>query len=407
MGGQQIGQLGFPGPQVELPFAASANPGRKLTIGIVSTYPPRRCGIATFTKDLFDSLNASPDECKVIIGALEREEMNFGSEVVVKINPDVPADYHRAAKVFAKHHTDVVIIEHEYGIYGEKHRDNREVTGAYVLELANGLVEVGIPYVPTLHTVLAEPGSRQRAVLKTLCENAAAVTVFTDTARELMVQTGLAEPEKLVIMPHGAPIVIREGQKLLKAAPAKNPNCRVCKTLSDLGGRRILSTFGLIGAGKGIENTIEALPKIVEKHPDVCYLVAGATHPELIRTEGETYRQSLTRLVRKLKMQDQVRFIDAFITLDELSMLLGKTTLYVTPYRSRDQICSGALTFALAAGCPVVSTPYYYAMDVLKQGRGKFVPFNNPNALADAICGLLSDKKQLGQMREAADKFGA
>jgi glycosyltransferase involved in cell wall biosynthesis len=370
---------------------------------IVSTSLPRRCGLATFTNDLRTTLGAVAAHWIVRVCAIDRDRLRYGPEVMCAVRQDEPEDYRRAAASMARDGVDVVIFQHEYGIFGGP-------DGAHVLIMARELRRRGIPYLVTLHTVLPEPTRGQAATLSTLCRGAARVTVFTETARTLAAATGLADLTKLVVVPHGAPSVLREPVRLDRVGGA------VRHALDRLDGSRVLSTFGLIGPGKGLDHAIEALPPIVAKHPDVCYVIAGATHPEVIRVEGESYRRQLSLLAESLGVRDNVHFIDAFLTDAELAALLSRTEIYVTPYRSPDQICSGTLTFAIAAGRPIVSTAYRYAVDLLGGGPGHvpgtpsagvLVPCGDVDALAETITELLTDEPRMAAMRAVADELGA
>jgi len=365
---------------------------------VVSTALPRRCGLATFTSDLSKALRAAAPRWEIGICAVDRDRLRYGSEVTTVIGQDDPDDYVRAADAIADAGTDLVMIQHEYGIFGGP-------DGAHVLALAARLRERGVPYTVTLHTVLAHPSPGQAATLAQLCAGAARVTVFTGTARRLAIATGLARPGALAVVPHGAPPVLRTSVDPAHAGPA------VRATLERIEAGRVLATFGLIGPGKGLEHAIAALPAVVERHPDVRYLIAGATHPEVIRVDGESYRHGLADLAARLGVGEHVHFIDAFLTEEELAVLLRRTHLYVTPYRSPEQICSGALTFALAAGCPVVSTDYRYARDMLAPTRagapGALVPCGDVEALAAAINDLLADEEAWRRARAAADALGA
>ncbi|MEP7055239.1 MAG: glycosyltransferase family 4 protein, partial [Actinomycetota bacterium] len=369
---------------------------------VISTYPPRPCGIATFSRDLRVALQAAAPGLDVDIVSIVRNVLQHDdAEVAARIRQDVRADYPAAARALAARGSDVVVIEHEYGIFGGEE-------GSYVVSLADELRQ---PVVVTLHTVLSQPSVRQAETLRALCERATLVTVFTETARRMVIAAHLAPPERVRVIPHGGPSALLPGNNphrpqaggaaLSVVPPAPRPGLR------KLDGRRVLSTFGLISPGKGIEVAIKALPAIVAKHPDVLYLVAGQTHPEVVNHEGERYRLSLERLVADLGVSDHVHFLDKFLSVEELADLLGRTDIYVTPYLSREQIVSGALTFAVVAGCPVVSTPYYYAEDLLGSGAGVLVPFNDEAALADAVIGLFDDPERLAEVRRTSTEVGS
>jgi glycosyltransferase involved in cell wall biosynthesis len=358
-----------------------------MRVAVVSTYPPRPCGIGIFSRDLRGALlQVDPDVQVDVVSIIRDHGRAGGREVVALINQDVRGDYVAAARALEAGDTDVVLVEHEYGIFGGE-------AGAYVLSLVEQLTR---PVVVTLHTVLSQPSVRQAETLRALCHHAALVTVFTETARRMVTEARLVPPERVRVVPHGAPA------ELLPAAAAARP-----PQLKGLDGRTVLSTFGLISAGKGIEVAIRALPAVVAAHPEVLYLVAGQTHPEVVKVEGERYRLDLERLVGDLGLTEHVQFLDRFLTTAELAVLLHRTDLYLTPYRSREQIVSGALTFAVVAGCPVVSTPYYYAEDLLTSGAGVLVPFGDPDALAGGVLGLLDDPAALAAARAEATRVGA
>lgn len=373
-----------------------------MRVGLVSTYPPRPCGIGTFSADLRQSLLGVSPRIAVDVVSLVREDLRYGAEVVAKIRQDVRGDYASAAGVLRRRGVEVVLVEHEYGIFGGP-------DGSWVLSLAEELEQ---PLVLTLHTVLSSPSVHQAETLRALCGRATLVTVFTETARRMILEAQLAPPERVRVLPHGAPTrllpanVDREAVKARLRVP-RSSAAEPRPALENLDGRTVLATFGLISANKGIEMAIEAMPKIVDKHPEALYLVAGRTHPEVARTEGEQYRLSLERRVRDLGVGGSVHFIDRFLDVDDLATLLAATDLYITPYRNREQIVSGALTFAVVAGCPVVSTPYYYAEDLLAGGAGVLVPFDDPAALATEVIGLLDEPAALRAAREAATAVGS
>ena len=258
-----------------------------------------------------------------------------------------------------------------------------------------------MPYLVTLHTVLSEPTWAQATTLHRLCREAAAVTVFTETARTLAVRTGIAPPDRIVHVPHGAPTPVTDYQA------TNEIGAEVRRTLDELAGRRVLSTFGLISPGKGLQTAIEALGMIAEEHPDAAYLIAGSTHPEIVRNNGEDYRESLMQAAEEAGVADRVAFLDSFLTENEIGAILAQTEIFCTPYRSREQISSGALTFAVAAGKPVVSTEYHYAVDMLGDGAGITVPPEDPEAFAEALRTLLGDDARLAAAGEAARERGA
>jgi glycosyltransferase involved in cell wall biosynthesis len=364
-------------------------------LGIVSTYLPRRCGLATYTADLREAMQSDPnDGVDPVVVAIDRDGLTYPDEVVAVIEQDSIASYVTAADDLAAAGVDAVLIQHEYGIFGGPN-------GSYVLHLARALTRHGIPYLVTLHTQLSNPTAGQSATLSALCAGAARVTVFTETARHLAIRAGIATGEQLTVVPHGAPEILRA------VPPREDLRDHVTEVLDQLGDDPVLTTFGLVSAGKGLEDAIGALEKVVERHPNTRYVIAGATHPEIVRHEGESYRQSLHHLAKQLGLTGNVHFIDSFLTPAELSAVLGRTTIFVTPYVSSEQICSGVLTFAIAAGCPVVSTDYRYASDLLSDGAGVLVPCRDVTALAAGISGLLDSPPALAATRAAADSRGS
>jgi glycosyltransferase involved in cell wall biosynthesis len=357
---------------------------------IVSTYPPRACGIGTFAADVRAALlgvdGIDRVEKVVVVNDPTRPQR---PGLVATIAQAVRGDYVRAARILGRLDVDVVLLQHEYGIFGG-------ADGEYVLSLAEDLSQ---PFVVTLHTVLSEPTPHQAKLLTALCRQAELVIVMTETAKRLLVASGTCEADKIRIVPHGAPPVLARraaARALVRAgrSPAEDD-------------RFVLSTFGLISAGKGIETVIEALPSIVDRHPDVLYVVAGRTHPDVAHREGERYRLKLEEAVRELGLEDHVEFDDRFLAIDEIADLLAATDVFVTPYKGREQIASGALTFGVAAGCGVVSTPYWYAQDLLASGAGEIVPFGDSAAVADAVCRYIDEPDRLAAARAEARRIGA
>jgi glycosyltransferase involved in cell wall biosynthesis len=360
-----------------------------LRAAIVSTYPPRACGIGTFAADLRSTLaRVEGVESADLIAVLNAPSSPQRRGLLGTIAQAVRGDYVRAARMLGRLDLDVVLLQHEYGIFGGR-------DGEYVLSFARALVQ---PLVVTLHTVLSEPTEHQAEVLTELCAEAELVIVTTETARELLVASGACPEQKVRIVPHGAPA---------RLTARANADATATAWHRQTSGEFRLSTFGLISPGKGLETVIDALPAIIERHPEVVYTIAGRTHPDVAHREGERYRLMLERRVVELEIGTHVEFDDRFLSLDELSDLLAETDVFVTPYRSREQIASGALTFAVAAGCAVVSTPYWYATDMLATGAGRLVPFDNPTAVADAVCAYVEQPELLGAARTAARRLGS
>lgn len=365
---------------------------------IVSTYPPRACGIGTFAADVRAALlgvDGIDRVDRVVVVNEPSQPQRPG--LVATIAQAVRGDYVRAARILGRLDVDVVLLQHEYGIFGGD-------DGAYVLSLAE---ELSQPLVVTLHTVLSEPTDQQAEVLAALCRQAELVIVMTDTARKLLVASEACSADKIRVVPHGAPTLLAQRAEAYALERARPDGGSMHAPYGAGGQRFLLSTFGLISAGKGIETVIEALPSIVARHPEVHYVVAGRTHPDVARREGERYRLMLGQRVVDLDLEDYVEFDDRFLAIEEIADLLAATDVFVTPYAGREQIASGALTFGIAAGCGVVSTPYWYAQDLLASGAGEIVPFGDSAALADAVCRYIEEPERLAAARAEARRIGA
>jgi glycosyltransferase involved in cell wall biosynthesis len=330
----------------------------------VSTYAPHRCGIATFTFDLADAVGGSE------IVALHPADGPgpYPPEVHHRIRRDVRADYISAARALNDCGVEIVSIQHEYGIWGGE-------DGAYVLDFVRAL---RMPAVATLHTVLSKPNHSQRQVLTDLINAAAATVVMSGTAASLLTRTYDIEPTRVEIVPHGVP-------HLQFVAPdSVKPRLR-------LQGRAVILSFGLLGPGKGYESVIAAMPAVVDAVPDACYVILGATHPDLLNREGEAYRRSLEALAATLGVIDHVQFVDRFVGQEELGRWLQAADIFVTPYPNLDQIVSGTLAYAMSAGKAIVSTPYAYALEQLADGRGRLYPAGSADALSETLIDLLRD----------------
>jgi len=367
-------------------------------IAIVSTYPPRACGIGAFAADVHAALlgvsGVDRVEKVVVVNEPSRPQR---PGLVATIAQAVRGDYLRAARILGRLDVDVVLLQHEYGIFGGR-------DGEYVQSLMEELLQ---PVVVTLHTVFSQPTAHQAAVLEAICGQAELVIVMTETALRLLVDSGACVEEKIRVVPHGAPAVLARRADEYASGRASRYVAPMLGRDERRSARFLLSTFGLISAGKGLESVIEALPAIVERHPDVLYLIAGRTHPDVLQREGEQYRLALEQAVRELVLEDHVEFDNRFLTVDEIADLLAATDVFITPYANREQIASGALTFGIAAGCGVISTPYWYAQDLLASGAGEIVPFSDPQALGEAVCGFVEQPERLAAARTEARRIGS
>ena len=355
-------------PGVALPIGAERRRPTERTYAIVrtafvSTYPPQRCGIATFT----DDLSAAAGGREIVALVPPQRGMPYPIEVHHRIRRDERADYVQTARALAAC-VDVVSIQHEYGIWGGD-------DGAYVLDFVRAL---DVPAVATLHTVLRTPTFRQRAILTQLIASVEATIVMSRSAATLLTTAYGVDAARLDVIPHGVP-------NLPLAEPAD------IKPGLGLEGREVILSFGLLGPGKGYELAIDALPDVVAAHPTACFVVLGATHPELLRREGEAYREALVARVAALGMVDHVRFVDRFVGRVELTRWLEAADVFVTPYPNLDQIVSGTLSYAMSAGRAIVSTPYVYAAELLAGGRGILVPAGSPPRFAAALNEVLGD----------------
>jgi glycosyltransferase involved in cell wall biosynthesis len=354
-------------------------------IALIGNSPPRLCGIATFTRDLRDGLLAAFPELAVDIYAMNDRgnRYDYPPAVACSIDQEDVADYQRAAHRINESGADIVCVQHEYGIFGG-------AAGVHLLKL---LDRVRAPVVVTLHTVLENPSPEQRGVIEALVRRATKLVVMAEKGKALLMQVhGVAE-DRIAIVLHGAPDrPLTDGAEL--------------KRKFGFEGRRVLLTFGLLSPNKGIETMIRALPAIVARHPDALYVVLGATHPHLVAEQGEAYRESLMALAADLQVSDHVRFIDGFLEQDKLLEYLTAADIYVTPYLNEAQIVSGTLTYAVALGRPVVSTPYWHAVELLEDGVGKLVPFGDSGGFGSAIIALLDDDAALDAMRRKAWQAG-
>ncbi|MEW6547378.1 MAG: glycosyltransferase family 4 protein [Bacillota bacterium] len=349
----------------------------------LSTFPPRRCGLATFVSNLMAGVQAAGWEGKVIAVSDHAGAYDYGEPVIGEIRQGYPADYRAAADFLNRAGCPVVNLHHEYGIFGGEN-------GQMVLELVDRLQR---PLVVTLHTVLSRPLPGQREIVRRLADRAAALVVMTDTGRQLLGEVYGIDPSLVHVIPHGVPAVRAWSRREIRRRLG-------------LSGRQVLCTFGLINPGKGIEYMLHALPGIVRRHPRVLYLVLGQTHPVVRKLYGESYREHLLGVVGELGLTDHVRFVDAYLTEAELTDYLLASDIYVTPYLGADQIVSGTLAYALGLGKAIVSTPYLYARELLGNGRGLLVEFRNPEALEHAINRILGSFRLRRQLQQRAITLG-
>ena len=350
-------------------------------IAFIGNSLPRRCGIATFTTHLQQAVAASYPALETSIVAMtdHGQVYDYPAAVALQIEADDIDAYARAANFLNAGRFDTVCLQHEFGIFGGE-------VGAHILVLLSGLT---MSVVTTLHTVLADPTAVQRAVMMGVVEASSKIVVMAGKARELLRSVYHVPDDKIEVIPHGIPDVAF-------VAPD------AAKTRLGFGGKPVILTFGLLSPNKGVEVMIDAMPSILQRRPDAVYVVLGATHPNLVREQGEAYRESLTARVRELGVEDHVVFLDQFVDQTTLLEFISMCDIYVTPYLNEAQMTSGTLAYSFGLGKPVVSTPYWHARELLADGRGVLVPFGNATAIGNEIAALLTDDPRRQAMCERA-----
>jgi glycosyltransferase involved in cell wall biosynthesis len=353
-------------------------------IALIGTFAPRKCGIATFTTDVFEQLGNFHPDIGVDVYALDSAdspiEYRHPRQIIVA---DDPGSYAKTARAINESGVDAVWVQHEFGIFGGP-------DGEMVCDFVD---HIAPPLIFTFHTVLTEPSPRQRAIVEHLIGRASRIMVMSHQGRDLLVERYGAQAESVDVIPHGAPV-------------RPFGRTEAFKQRLGLHGRRVLMTFGLLGPGKGLERVIEAMPAIIARHPETVYRIVGATHPNLIATQGETYREKLQALARSLGVDGHILWENRFLETEELLDQLEACDIYVTPYVNLQQSTSGTLSYAVALGKAVVSTPYVHARELLAGGVGVLIAPDCHKALAGAICNLLDDEEKLGAMQRRAYEKG-
>jgi glycosyltransferase involved in cell wall biosynthesis len=352
---------------------------------IASDYVPRRCGVATFTHHLRTALAEELPDADLLVAAVTdlEEGYRYPPEVRFQWSENDLDSYRRAADFINFARADVVSLQHEFGIYGGN-------AGSHILAL---LGDIQAPVVTTLHTILTNPDSDQRRVMDGLIEGSARLVVMAERGRAILRDVYSVPDEKVDMIPHGIPDM-----------PFGDPN--FYKDEFGVEGRLVALTFGLLSANKGIEYVIEAMPPIVEQFPNFVYIVLGATHPNVLRHEGESYRRKLERTARDLGLERHIVFYNRFVDEQELNEFIGAADLYITPYLNEAQITSGTLSYSFGCGKAVVSTPYWHAAELLADGRGAIVPFADSGAIAETVIELLRDEPRRHAMRKRAYLLG-
>lgn len=354
------------------------------SISVIGNYLPRQCGIATFTTDLVEALTSEAPEINCWAAAMNDrpEGYQYPEKVRFEINQNKLTDYSIAAQFLNISQTDIVCLQHEYGLFGGP-------AGSHLLKLLGSL---HMPVVTTLHTVLDNPAAEYRDVMSKLALLSDKLVVMSHKAADFLRDIYAVPENKIAFIHHGIP-----------DTPFIDSSFN--KDKFGVEGKKVLLTFGLLSPNKGIENVLKALPAIIKRHPDVIYIILGATHPQILKLNGDAYRIMLQQLVNKLNLGQHVIFQNRFVALRELCEFLGIADIYVTPYLEEAQITSGTLAYAMGTGKAVISTPYWYATEMLAEGRGRIVPFCDPDALAEQINELLENDTERHAMRKKAYTF--
>ncbi len=353
-------------------------------IAVIGNYLPRQCGIATFTTDLCSAIAAEYGTARLLALPVNDIEQGYDYPARVRwsLDQNEVASYEDAARFLNFNNIDMVCLQHEYGIFGGP-------AGSHILHLLRGLK---MPVVTTLHTVLREPDPNQLMVMEQIAELSDRLIVMSQLSSQFLQEIFKVPGSKIDMVPHGVPDL-----------PFLDPN--FYKDRFGVEGKAVLLTFGLLSPNKGIENVIEALPQILSKHKNVVYIVAGATHPHILRREGDNYRAHLQALAKEVGVESSVIFHNRFVSPEEMVEFIGAADIYITPYRHEAQVVSGTLAYALGAGKAIISTPYWYAIELLDDRRGALVPFQNPGAIAQKTIELLDTPAVRHAMRKRGYLF--
>ncbi len=358
---------------------------KQLKVLFIGTYVPKECGIATFTSDLLNSVSGEYNDvhCEVIALNDPSETYNYPEEVVFQIERDKIEDYYRAADYINQSDIDIVCLQHEFGLFWGN-------AGDYIFALLSGISK---PVITTMHTVIREPEPEYRASTEKLIEYSEKLVVMSQTAVDMLKDVYKVPEDKIEVIFHGLP-------------DYPFNNCDKYKKMLNLKGSPLVLTFGLLSQNKGIESLLEALPDVVNQYPDLVYLILGATHPMVKKKQGEAYRQYLKNKVSELGLENNVVFHDKFVEKEELCNYILASDIYASPYLSREQIVSGALTYAIGMGKAIVSTPYWYAQEMLSDKRGLLVDFGDTDGFKKSLLYLIENPEECNIMRKKAYDFG-
>jgi glycosyltransferase involved in cell wall biosynthesis len=372
-----------------------------LRLGFISSYVPKKCGIATFCRDLILGIKDNKPESDVFVLAAEKKNENYDYDdlVVGKLKTNDRSTYLLAAKEIIKRNPDVLLLQHEFGLYGGQwtnfiHEgiEHHDPTGDFIFDI---LDNVTTPVITTLHTVLPYPDPIRKAVTKRIANRSTLlITMAQDSKRILCADYQIAE-NKIIVVPHGAPRL-----------PNKNRS-EILKQLNLEEDKYYLVITGLISPNKGIDIVINALPEILKQHPNVHLLVVGQTHPQIIAEEGESYRNGLMALIKKLKVGHAVTFINKYLETEELMEYMSASDIYLTIHRDPEQSASGTLAYAVGTGLISISTPYRYAQELLDHGRGFIVPFEDPISIITIVNRLIKDTDLISRTHQKLKDYGS
>ncbi len=365
-----------------------AAPDRVMRVAFVASAVPRRCGIATFTGDLIAAVKSAEPGVRTVQAAIDEPSAAraYGPEVRWRIRQDDWRTYRDAALAINASTVDIVNVQHEFGLYGLWH------DGTYDDHLKVFLEHLEKPVVTTLHTIPPQPEPWMRDAVRAASERSDVIVVMAHTAARLLTDVyGIGKQP--AVIEHGMPAIEPRGRHRLKRQLGVQD-------------RQIVSTFGLVDPRKGLEYVIEAMPAVIAAHPSTLYLIVGQTHPELLKKDGESYRNALIETARRVGVSDHVKFVNEYLTQRQIVDYLLATDVYVTPYLDPNQITSGTLAYALGAGKAIVSTPYLHAREVLDEGRGVLVPFRDHGAIAAAVTGILKDPERKRSLEQRSYEYG-
>jgi len=363
---------------------ATSNSNTRINVAFLSTYPPRECGLATFTQDLINALDKLNVPIKTsVISVNNNIQYSYDDKVVMQIEQNEEQDYSRAAEFINNSDVDILVLEHEYGIFGGEY-------GKYIIKLFDKIKK---PVVSTLHTILPSPLKEQKEILQTIGQKSSKIVAMAGNTESLLENVYNIDKTKIEIIHHGVPAIkVKPREELKKEFGFED--------------KFVISTFGLISPGKGLEYGIKAVSKVVQKHKNVIYLILGQTHPCIIKEQGEEYRRKLENLVNELNINDNIKFVNKYLDKEEIITYLQMSDAYMTPYLGKDQAVSGTLAYAVGYGRVVVSTPYSYAKEMLSEGRGMLAEFNDENSLAECLNFIIENPEKRIEMEQKTKELG-